>query len=74
MCGPSVFDEGYSDFVPEPFAFKREEQEPTQYACNCSCETGTCGTKKKAAPANDMEGLVQTITDQVMAALAGARG
>lgn len=42
LCGPSVFDEGYSDFVPEAHAFARQAQEPTLYTegSACSCSTG----------------------------------
>ena len=57
MCGPSSFDESYTDFVPEPHAFAQTEAP----ACNSRAGTGV-----------DMEELVRTITDQVMAALSGA--
>jgi len=60
ICGDSAFDQSYSEFVPQPFAFAREN-----------------GTAQPAPPAPaakgvEMEELVRTITDQVMAALAGA--
>ena len=58
LCGPSSFDEDYDDFVPEPHAFRRTEG-------GCSTTNG------RASAAPDMEELVRTITDQVMAALAG---
>src|SRR5262249_26027271 len=59
ICGPSSFDESYSEFVPQPHAFGREVS---------------------AAPAGgnrspdgiDLEQLVRTITEQVMAALTEA--
>ncbi len=57
LCGNSLFREGYSDFVPEPKAFippKLQGQQP------------------KPAPSkngNDMDSLVQLITDQVMKAM-----
>jgi L-fuculose-phosphate aldolase len=59
MCGPSTFDENYSEFVPQPYAFTRDNGTPPQ------------GNK---APLDgiDLEQLVRTITEQVMAALAGA--
>jgi L-fuculose-phosphate aldolase len=59
ICGPSSFDESYSEFVPEPVAFRLE-------ACSAAGRNGQ-------APADvDVEALVRTITDQVMAVLAGA--
>jgi len=53
MCGPSSFDESYTDFVPEPHAFAP------------SCDG-------RAPEGVDIEQLVRTITDQVMAALSCA--
>ncbi|HEY2155050.1 MAG TPA: class II aldolase/adducin family protein, partial [Isosphaeraceae bacterium] len=58
LCGNSLFREGYSDFKPEPKAFipaKFQQQQPP---------------KPQQAPAaskngNDMDSLVQLITDQV---------
>ncbi len=55
-CGPSSFDESYTDFVPEPHAFTQTEAA----ACN------------GRAAGVDTEELVRTITDQVMAALSCA--
>jgi L-fuculose-phosphate aldolase len=53
-CGPSSFDKSYSDFVPEPYAFRP--------ACSTNQNAG--------APSEvDTEALVRTITDQVLAAL-----
>ena len=54
MCGPSSFDESYTDFVPEPRAFAQAEAS----SCNGHAAAGV-----------DMEELVRTITDQVMASL-----
>jgi L-fuculose-phosphate aldolase len=69
MCGESSFDESYSDFVPESFAFQPE----------CTPAIGPCsaGLAARNGHANgtgnvDMDALVRTITDQVMAALATA--
>ncbi|NBO92044.1 MAG: class II aldolase/adducin family protein [Planctomycetia bacterium] len=67
LCGPSSFDESYSDFVPQPVAFQPE----------CAPGVGPCELGNSALKANreankttpDMEDLVRTITDQVMAAL-----
>jgi L-fuculose-phosphate aldolase len=77
LCGPSVFSQGYGDFVPEPYAFDRVGQEPTAYVDGqaCGCSTSTCATKVgsngQATP--DVEALVQSITDQVMASLSRAK-
>jgi len=57
ICGPSTFDESYSDFVPQPYAFSQET--PAK-------------NKTAALDGIDLEQLVRTITEQVMAALAGA--
>jgi L-fuculose-phosphate aldolase len=59
ICGDSSFDESYTDFVPQPHAFRRE-------ACSAS---PSCNGQAGAGV--DMEELVRTITDQVMAALNG---
>jgi L-fuculose-phosphate aldolase len=59
-CGDSSFDESYSDFVPQPHAFRRD-----------GCAT-TPSSNGHAAGGVDMDELVRTITDQVMAALSGA--
>lgn len=58
MCGVSSFDESYSDFVPEPQAFVPQ----------CAPAVGRC-----EPAAGDMDALVRTITDHVMAALNGAK-
>jgi L-fuculose-phosphate aldolase len=60
ICGDSSFDETYGAFVPQSFAFARDE-EPFVSSVN-----GQRGGNV------DVEDLVRTITDQVMAALAGA--
>jgi L-fuculose-phosphate aldolase len=58
VCGDSSFDRSYTDFVPEARAFRREDGE------SCTIADGQGGER-------DMEMLVRTITDQVMAALNG---
>ena len=58
LCGNSVFDRGYSEFTPEPHAFKREETQEKAPSSN-----------GHAATAPDLEKLVKAITDQVMATL-----
>ena len=60
LCGPSKFDESYSDFVPQPLAFQPE----------CAPSTGPCSLNGRTTPGDDE--LVKRITDQVMAALKGA--
>ncbi len=60
LCGPSSFDESYSDFVPQPHAFQWE---------NAAASTNGKGS---ALDGLDLEQLVRTITEQVMAALTGA--
>jgi L-fuculose-phosphate aldolase len=62
LCGDSSFDHSYSDFVPEPHAFVPEAS-ATHPAPSPNGQGG--GPKS-------MDDLVRTITDQVMAALAGA--
>jgi L-fuculose-phosphate aldolase len=59
-CGPSSFDDSYGDFVPQPYAFSR----------NGVHEGCPANEAKEEAPGRmEMEKLVKTITDQVMAAL-----
>lgn len=82
LCGNSIFGRGYSDFVPEPHAFKREDAPNTGLV---DCSTLIKGNAQPAASTNgvsrngqvpagsDMEKLVQAITDQVLAALNGAK-
>jgi L-fuculose-phosphate aldolase len=70
LCGPSMFDEGYSDFVPRALAFQRQ----------CAPYTGPCeapsggkpGPEEKGKSSLPMEDLVNKITDQVMQALKSA--
>ena len=64
MCGPSTFDDSYDDFVPRPVAF-RPECEPAVGPCSLPSGNGKTSDV-------DMEALVQTITERVMEALAGA--
>jgi L-fuculose-phosphate aldolase len=62
MCGNSVFDRGYSDFVPKAVAFAKEEGA----SCGGSCHTTQAEIK-------DVDELVRIVTDKVMAALAESR-
>jgi L-fuculose-phosphate aldolase len=59
VCGDSSFDRSYTDFVPEAREFARED------GASCSITDSRLGER-------DMDDLVRTITDQVMAALNGA--
>src|SRR5262249_40529327 len=68
VCGPSSFGESYSDFLPEPYAFQADCA-PAIGPCRAGADGGANGSLPAGA---DMERLVRTITDQVMAALAGA--
>lgn len=64
ICGETSFDETYSDFVPHAYAFQPE----------CAPTLGPCawnGSSNKLEGI-DTEVLVQTITERVMEALAGA--
>jgi L-fuculose-phosphate aldolase len=63
VCGPSSFDESYSDFVPRPYAFRHD----------AGLLVGGNARANGQVPAGpDVEELVQKITDRVMEALAGA--
>jgi L-fuculose-phosphate aldolase len=70
VCGESSFNESYSDFVPEPYAFQQD-----CIPAVGPCPTGLASTNGHAngvAGNLDMDALVQTITDKVMDALATA--
>lgn len=75
LCGPSVFADGYGDFVPEPYAFKREGKAPAAYVdgSDCTCHSEKAASNGKASlSARDMDQLVRIVTDRVMEALAAA--
>jgi L-fuculose-phosphate aldolase len=57
LCGNSVFERGYTEAGFQPKAFRRE---------------APAGNGTADGPAEDMEALVRTITNQVMATLANA--
>lgn len=70
LCENSVFEQrGYSEFVPQPNAFKREDI-PEQ--ASVAPAQRTAGTNGHLAPGGDLEHLVRAITDQVMASLNGS--
>jgi L-fuculose-phosphate aldolase len=64
VCGVTSFDDSYADFVPQAFAFQPE----------CTPAVGPCAagsaTNGQVGGNVDVDALVRTITDQVMAALA----
>src|SRR5262245_39694606 len=64
ICGESSFDESYSSFVPEPYAFQPE----------CAPAIGPCAWDGSIGKLDglDTEALVQAITERVMEALQGA--
>jgi len=75
-----VFSDGYGDFVPEPYAFQRDGQEPTVYVdereeAACACKPTTCANPqpKPEVQVKDMDELVRIVTEKVMAALAGSK-
>src|SRR5438552_2321854 len=51
LCGNSIFERGYSEYVPQPKAFRREE------------------TNGQLSRNGDLESLVQSVTEQIMASL-----
>jgi len=63
LCGNSLFREGYSDFAPEPQAFRHPKLD-AQQAAPAPSANGKGGA--------DIDALVKSITDQVMSAMNGA--
>jgi len=61
LCSNNIIQRGYRDFEPEPEAFTRDDLKPCP------------GTNGHTSAPNDMEELVNIITDQVMGALASSR-
>jgi hypothetical protein len=81
MCGESSFDNEYSQFVPRPFAFRRENEPAGVGECQCktSSQGSSCGGVTRVPQAvqqprseADFEKLVQTITNQGLGALGGS--
>ena len=70
VCGESSFDRSYGQFVPQAYAFARGEADAPSCPCACSCN-GKAAADGHAGEI-DTDALVRLITDQVMAALAGA--
>jgi len=73
LCGPSLFREGF-DFVPEAYAFNPATEtglgdgEVDDHACGCEVKPA-----KKEITTTNIDDLVRTITDKVMASLAGSK-
>jgi L-fuculose-phosphate aldolase len=61
LCANNLVGRGYTEFAPEPQAFKRED------ACTCTTKASQNGHVDQMA---NMDDLVRLVTDQVMAALA----
>jgi len=70
VCGPSSFDERYGEFVPQPYAFAQSQEACLAPLDGRACPSFSSNGHAKGSP--DMEQLVRTITDQVMAALASS--
>ena len=64
LCGNSLFREGYTDFKPEPRAFIPTKLQQAAAEVFMPKANGV-------AKNEDLETLVQKITDQVMVAMAG---
>ena len=69
LCGNSIFERGYSDFVPEPHAFERNNCSGQTCMVNDMPESNGHAGNGHQMPQSDMDQLVQTITNQVMAQL-----
>ena len=69
LCGNSLFREGYSDFVPEPTAFKHPKL--VQQAAQAAPAPTPSANGQSGA---DLDALVKSITDQVMHAMNGSAG
>ena len=67
LCGNSLFREGYSDFSPEPQAFMHPKLLKQVEAAAKSVSPLNNGLAS-----TDVDALVKSITDQVMAAMNGA--
>ncbi len=70
LCGNSMFREGYTDFKPEPKAFIPPKLQ--QAAAEVFMPKAPASAPKGSTP--DVETLVKSITDQVMAAMNGDAG
>jgi L-fuculose-phosphate aldolase len=89
LCANSLFQKGYSEFSPEPHAFLHPRQQAEMAGSASACDASTSalvdavvkslsGGGAPVAPAaglsqEQLDKLVHTVTDQVMAALGAAR-
>jgi L-fuculose-phosphate aldolase len=71
LCGNSIFERGYSEFVPEPHAFKRDEGNGQPLSSGPM--TAQLSANGHVAEAKNLEELVRRITDQVMSTLSAAQ-
>ena len=67
LCGNSLFREGYSDFSPEPQAFMHPK-----LLKQVEAVAKTVSPLNNGLASTDVDALVKSITDQVMAAMNGA--
>jgi L-fuculose-phosphate aldolase len=67
-CGESCFSQGFSDFAPRPYAFAHGDEPCLAPLDGRACPSFSSNGNTASV---DVEHLVRTITDQVMAALAG---
>ena len=71
LCGNSMFREGYTDFKPEPRAFIPDKlQKAAADVFMPKNDNAPAPSSKADGP--DVDALVRSITDQVMAAMNGA--
>ena len=70
MCSNNLLRSGYSDFLPNAYAFPEWDQSKLTQSVHNKVECAvppSSSLNGKASP--DLERLVQAITDQVMAAM-----
>lgn len=72
LCGPSLFSTGY-DFVPQPYAFDPDTETGLGDGEAESCACHVAPPAKRDLSVANMDELVKTITDKVMATLAGSK-
>ncbi len=69
MCGNSMFRKGYSEFVPEPYAFPVPEKDQLEVEIQEKVDCAVPPPGHGKATEADLERLVEAITNQVMAAV-----
>jgi len=68
LCGNSLFREGYSDFSPEPKAFRHPKLDAQPAKPEAPAQSPKSSPEPSVGP--DFEALVRSITDQVMRSVA----